>query len=103
MQIRGLLQNRVVGEKTPILPLNVVYDNGNINRLSDFLIKFRSGQAVDSEDEIKLMWELADEYSKINTIPSVKELYQRSDMDVASDAFSSAEASQETIVRCEAL
>ena len=103
MQIRGLLQNRVVGEKTPILPLNVVYDNGNINRLSDFLIKFRSGQAVDSEDEIKLMWELADEYSKINTIPSVKELYQRSDMDVASDAFSSAEASQETIVRSEAL
>ena len=99
MQIRGLLQNGIIGKQSRSLPLNVVYDNGNITRLADFLVKFRKGQAIDTEDEIKLMWELVDEYSNVESIHSIKEFSDES----GSNAASGADTLKETIVSFKAM
>ena len=73
MQIRGLLQSHIIGRKIPALPLNVVYDNGNIGRLAQFLVKFRKGQAIDEEDEVELMQNLVNEYSDLSSAPKLSE------------------------------
>ena len=74
MQIRGLLQSHIIGRKTPALPLNVVYDSGNVGKLAQFLVKLRKGQSVDEEDEIQLMQNLVNEYSDLRSAPSLSEL-----------------------------
>ncbi|KAI4243708.1 MAG: hypothetical protein L6R40_003321 [Gallowayella cf. fulva] len=63
MAIRAKLQSRVLDPKAPTLPLNVVYDCGNIKRLSKYLVDIRHGRLTESEDEIQLMKDLATQYS----------------------------------------
>ena len=89
MHIRGIFQSKIVGRKIPALPINVVYDNGNINRLADFLMKFRKGQTLEAEDEIQLMYQLAEEYSDLGS-PSY--------INPADDIIKAPKKSGETIV-----
>ncbi|KAL8703656.1 MAG: hypothetical protein Q9201_003168 [Fulgogasparrea decipioides] len=64
MAIRAKLQSRILNLNTPALPLNVVYDCGNIKRLSKYLVDLRKGRVTESEDEIQLMKDLIAQYSK---------------------------------------
>ncbi|KAL9578897.1 MAG: hypothetical protein Q9212_005424, partial [Teloschistes hypoglaucus] len=66
MAIRARLQSRIVDAEAPALPLNVVYDCGNIKRLSRYLIDVRKGKVTESEDEIQLMRDLVEQYSKFS-------------------------------------
>ncbi|KAL8779128.1 MAG: hypothetical protein Q9213_007089 [Squamulea squamosa] len=63
MAIRAKLQSRILDPKAQALPLNVVYDCGNIKRLSGYLTDIRKGRMTESEDEIQLMKDLAVQYS----------------------------------------
>ncbi|KAL8667754.1 MAG: hypothetical protein Q9168_007199 [Polycauliona sp. 1 TL-2023] len=63
MAIRAKLQSRILDPKAQALPLNVVYDCGNIERLSKYLVGLRNGQGIDTEDEIQLMKDLVSQYS----------------------------------------
>ena len=63
MQIRALLQSKLLQSTAVQLPLNVVYDCGTIKRLSKYLISMRKGQKVETEDETQLMRHLVQEYS----------------------------------------
>ncbi|KAI1452626.1 acetyl-CoA synthetase-like protein [Annulohypoxylon moriforme] len=68
IQIRKLIESNIFPEKSPKLPLNVIYDNGNVITLVDNLIRMRNGNGVcnsNSEvDELGLMQQLADKYSE---------------------------------------
>ncbi|KAI0890127.1 male sterility protein-domain-containing protein [Annulohypoxylon maeteangense] len=68
IQIRKLIESNIFPEKSPKLPLNVIYDNGNVITLVDDLIRIRNGNGVcysNSEvDELELMNQLADKYSE---------------------------------------
>lgn len=63
IQIRALLQHRILPASAAQLPLNVIYDCGTIKRLSKYLISIRKGQKVETEDETQLMRDLVQEYS----------------------------------------
>ncbi|KAL8805671.1 MAG: hypothetical protein Q9182_001815 [Xanthomendoza sp. 2 TL-2023] len=65
MAIRAKLQSRILDSKAPALPLNVVYDCGNIKRLSRHLLDLRTGRQTESEDEIQLMKDLVTRYSRV--------------------------------------
>ncbi|KAL8873605.1 MAG: hypothetical protein Q9174_000953 [Haloplaca sp. 1 TL-2023] len=67
MAIRAKLHSKIVGPQTTALPLNVVYDGGNINRLSRYLIDFRKGRMTEVEDEMSLMTDLVREHSDFET------------------------------------
>ncbi|KAL8728930.1 MAG: hypothetical protein Q9181_005172, partial [Wetmoreana brouardii] len=67
MAIRAKLQSRILDQEAPTLPLNVVYDCGNIKRLSKYLVDLRKGRVTESEDEIQLMKDLVAQYSKFET------------------------------------
>ncbi|KAL3421850.1 putative male sterility protein [Phlyctema vagabunda] len=63
VQIRAQLQKIV--PKDQKLPWNVVYDQGNLQRLSEFLIQVRHGSMSDTtKDESELMLNLVKQYSK---------------------------------------
>ncbi|KAL8847300.1 MAG: hypothetical protein Q9221_007645 [Calogaya cf. arnoldii] len=70
MAIRAKLQSRILDPKANALPLNVVYDCGNIEKLSKYLINVRKGHATESEDEIQFMKDLVAKYSVPTTVPS---------------------------------
>lgn len=63
MQMRALLQKRLLPSNGLELPLNVVYDCGTINRLSRYIINTRNGRMNEKEDELHIMRGLADKYS----------------------------------------
>ena len=63
MQIRALLQSRILPFSAAQLPLNVVYDCGTIKKLAKYLINLRKGQKMETEDETRLMRDLVKEYS----------------------------------------
>lgn len=69
MQIRALVQSRILPSSGPQLPLNVVYDCGTIKKFSRYLISIRKGQQVEAEDETQLMRDLVQEYSSFNKDP----------------------------------
>ncbi|KAL8994606.1 MAG: hypothetical protein Q9169_005468 [Polycauliona sp. 2 TL-2023] len=74
MAIRAKLQSRVLDPKAQALPLNVVYDCGNIDRLSKYLVNVRKGRITDSEDEIQLMKDLVAQYSNFSApLPTVQQ------------------------------
>ncbi|KAI9784017.1 MAG: putative secondary metabolism biosynthetic enzyme [Peltula sp. TS41687] len=62
MQIRSVLQ-KMVPTTCKTLPLNVVYDCGTIGKLAEFIIRFRSGQNVEDQDELRHMLELIEHHS----------------------------------------
>ncbi|KAL8684645.1 MAG: hypothetical protein Q9218_008201, partial [Villophora microphyllina] len=66
MTIRARLQSRILDPKAPALPLNVVYDYGNIKRLSGYLIDLRKGRVTELEDETQMMKELVEQYSNFS-------------------------------------
>lgn len=63
-QIRVELQKKVTGGKT--LPWNVVYDCGNITRLSNYLLDKRNGHASQPKDNIQEMLHLVEQYSSFS-------------------------------------
>lgn len=63
IRIREQIQAKLIPPHCPKLPLDVVYDNGNITNLSDFVIKFRRGITSSREDELQLMRDLVAQYS----------------------------------------
>ena len=63
MQIRALLQKKILPSSAALLPLNVVYDCGTIKKLSKYLISIRKGQKMEAGDETQLMRDLVQEYS----------------------------------------
>ncbi|KAL9601196.1 MAG: hypothetical protein Q9219_002696 [cf. Caloplaca sp. 3 TL-2023] len=73
MAIRAKLQTKILDPKAPTLPLNVVYDCGNIERLSKYLLDLRRGRSTQAEDEIKLMKTLVNHYSNIANAPPISE------------------------------
>ncbi|KAL8672460.1 MAG: hypothetical protein Q9224_007572, partial [Gallowayella concinna] len=62
MAIRAKLQSRIIDPGAPALPLNMVYDCGNIKR---HLLDLRTGRQTESEDEIQLMNDLVTQYGKV--------------------------------------
>lgn len=66
MQIRALLQSKLLPHTATHLPLNVVYDCGTIKQLTKYLIDVRNGQTVEKVDEAHLMRDLVKEYSVSN-------------------------------------
>ncbi|KAI9700250.1 MAG: hypothetical protein M1836_002264 [Candelina mexicana] len=70
MQIRTLLQQRILLTSVDSLPLNVVYDCGTTKRLSKYLIDRRHGRKADQEDETQLMLDLVKEYSEFEVPPT---------------------------------
>ncbi|KAL8926702.1 MAG: hypothetical protein Q9208_002776 [Pyrenodesmia sp. 3 TL-2023] len=70
MAIRAKLQARILRPGSPQLPLNVVYDCGNIKRLSKYLLDIRQGRMTNVEDEIQLMNDLVDRYSDFSRRPN---------------------------------
>lgn len=64
IQIRYTL-NQLLPKGADELPLSVVEDCGSVSRLNDFILAKRHGEAyVDTEDELKAMHDLVEEYSK---------------------------------------
>ena len=66
MQIRAILQTKILQSPDNILPLNVVYDCGTIGKLSRYLIGVRQGQKMEIEDETQMMQDLVQEYSSFD-------------------------------------
>ncbi|KAL6713167.1 hypothetical protein ACLMJK_009288 [Lecanora helva] len=58
MRIRTSLQNKLLPAKALKLPLNVVYDCGTIEKLSQYLLTLRQGGQFQKEDEIAQMMRL---------------------------------------------
>ena len=68
MQIRALLQRKILSPPAVQLPLNVIYDCGTIQKLAKYLVNLRKGQKIKTDDEIQTMRDLVKEYgSFINT------------------------------------
>ncbi|KAI4125879.1 MAG: hypothetical protein LQ338_004023 [Usnochroma carphineum] len=63
MAIRAKIQSRIVGSSMPPLPLNVVYDCGNIKKLATYLLDLRQGRVTEGEDGIQVMKDLMNKHS----------------------------------------
>jgi len=64
IQMRGLIiQNLDLGGKGPTLPSMLVYDCGNIERLSQKLLDFQKGSESETQDELTLMKDMVEQYS----------------------------------------
>ena len=66
IRIRALVQKLLIPLDLPQLPLNVVYDCGNITRLSGFIVAFRHGKNSSvgpDEHELQLMESLVPQFS----------------------------------------
>ena len=66
VQIRALINNKLLPDRSDSLPINVVYDCGTIKNLARYVINTRHGKATratNTEDEVNLMRSLVDHYS----------------------------------------
>ncbi|KAK7750271.1 putative NRPS-like protein biosynthetic cluster [Diatrype stigma] len=66
IQVRRFIENTLLPKSSLPLPVNIIYDCGNINSLASYIKGLRHGDRTrDVEDngvELSLMWELADRY-----------------------------------------
>ncbi|KAL8948748.1 MAG: hypothetical protein Q9222_005087 [Ikaeria aurantiellina] len=69
MAIRAKLQQKIMPSEASELPLNVVYDCGTINTLSQFIIDIRKGRVMKTEDELQTMRDLVAKYSNFSAPP----------------------------------
>ncbi|KAL8897173.1 MAG: hypothetical protein Q9207_007346, partial [Kuettlingeria erythrocarpa] len=87
MAIRAKLQARILTPGMPQLPMNVVYDCGNIKKLSKYLVDIRRGRVSKAEDELQMMKDLSDQYSdfsaNLETLESLSENYPRVTSDLS--------------------
>ncbi|KAI1134489.1 acetyl-CoA synthetase-like protein [Hypoxylon sp. FL0543] len=71
IQVRKLIESRILPLGTPRLPTNIIYDSGNVDVLAKNLARIRKGGDNHSSnndiDEWKLMRELAEKYSHFDT------------------------------------
>ncbi|KAI0841918.1 acetyl-CoA synthetase-like protein [Hypoxylon sp. FL0890] len=71
IQVRKLIESRILPSETPKLPTNIIYDSGNVDVLAENLARIRKGgdhhTSNRDADEWKLMKELAEKYSCFNT------------------------------------
>lgn len=69
IQIRKLIESHIFPEGSPKLPLNVIYDNGNVITLAENLTRMRHCNGIcdsnNDADELELMRKLADKYSEL--------------------------------------
>jgi thioester reductase-like protein len=63
-RIRSLLQRRL--PKNTVLPLNVVYDTGSINALSNYVLCLRDGNTIERTDRGQEMLDLVNRYSNFD-------------------------------------
>ncbi|KAL8761958.1 MAG: hypothetical protein Q9184_001972 [Pyrenodesmia sp. 2 TL-2023] len=98
MAIRAKLQARILNPELPQLPLNVVYDCGNIKRLSKYLIDIRRGRATKMEDELHLMKDLSDKYSDFSKYPTDSESLNGDNSRITSDLSVHSQASGEHVL-----
>lgn len=66
IRIRARVQQQLIPHDKPQLPLNVVYDCGDLAQLSEFIISFRRGTSQttrEPEHELRLMRDLVSQYS----------------------------------------
>ncbi|KAI4136432.1 MAG: hypothetical protein L6R39_007789, partial [Caloplaca ligustica] len=75
MAIRAKLQSRILDPGASQLPLNIVYDCGNIQKLSKYLQDLLQGRVTQAEDEIQLMKDLVSRYS---VFPQPQDLFESS-------------------------
>ncbi|KAI9884090.1 MAG: putative NRPS-like protein biosynthetic cluster [Watsoniomyces obsoletus] len=66
MQMRIMLQERLLPPASNPLPLNVVYDCGSIAKLAEYIINIRSGTTPQEYDDTQLMLDLVDQYSQFD-------------------------------------
>ncbi|TLD07943.1 hypothetical protein PspLS_12174 [Pyricularia sp. CBS 133598] len=68
--VRRLIETEIMPDDSSKLPMNIIYDNGNINKLGKFLQGLVSGSApttTDHKTNISLMQELAAKYSEFGS------------------------------------
>ncbi|KAI2468767.1 acetyl-CoA synthetase-like protein [Annulohypoxylon bovei var. microspora] len=69
IQIRKLIESHIFPERSPKLPLNIIYDNGNVIALAENLIRIRNGDGVcNSNSDVKeweFMQQLAEKYCEL--------------------------------------
>ena len=66
IRLRARIQKLLIPQDRAQLPLNVIYDSGNLSRLTQFLIAFRNGNKFQSnanEEELRLMRDLVARYT----------------------------------------
>ncbi|KAI1105470.1 hypothetical protein F4804DRAFT_304028 [Jackrogersella minutella] len=68
IQIRRLIESSIFAERSPRLPLNIIYDSGNVHALTENVIRIRMGNDLcgrsSDADELDLMRKLSERYSK---------------------------------------
>ncbi|KAI9719116.1 MAG: putative secondary metabolism biosynthetic enzyme [Candelaria pacifica] len=74
MQIRTLLNQKLLPTLVESLPLNIVYDCETIKGLSRYVLDRRHGRKADQEDETQLMLDLVKEYSKFEVSQPISTL-----------------------------
>ena len=88
MQIRAILQERIMPSGSPPLPLNVVYDCRNTVGLSRYLQNLRHGRKTEREDELELMRSLVKEHGNFSKYEKRKKSVARIDtgqIDISSE------------------
>ena len=79
VQIRALINDKLLPDRSDSLPINVVYDCGTIKNLARYIINTRHGKATratNTEDEINLMRSLVDHYTLFPLTNELKSLRQ---------------------------
>jgi len=71
VRIRALLQSRILASDAAKLPLNIVYDCGTIERISQYLLAVRKGGNIKKEDEIHQMNTYVSQYSTFHDLCKV--------------------------------
>ncbi|MCJ1446485.1 MAG: hypothetical protein MMC23_006990 [Stictis urceolatum] len=66
MQIRRLLRREILGSGYEELPLNVVYDCGNIRKLSNYLVDLRHGRVSAKDDDLQMMESMVREFGNFS-------------------------------------
>ncbi|KAI9844350.1 MAG: putative NRPS-like protein biosynthetic cluster [Sclerophora amabilis] len=69
MEIRASVQRLLLPPSPESLPLNIVYDCGTIEKLTEFVLQRRHGNIIHFEDEIQKMLALAEKYGNLITEP----------------------------------
>ncbi|KAM0544709.1 hypothetical protein ACHAPJ_011696 [Fusarium lateritium] len=80
IQIRKLIEQTCLSHQSESLPLNVIYDQGTVDALVEYLRRVRKGDAQqngDSEDaEFKAMHRLAEKYSDFQGVKDASRVQQ---------------------------
>ncbi|KAI4177705.1 MAG: hypothetical protein LQ343_000168 [Gyalolechia ehrenbergii] len=88
----------LLGPEASELPLNIVYDCGNMKRLSKYLLDVRQGRATELENELELMKSLVDQYSNFQLPPISSQNGKREENLCGNEHESTSTASEHVIL-----